>query len=63
MVDHTHAPAFVVVSTKDTTYRAHEIYVDRGSADGQEDWLGAEHELESPPGRVPFEWRAQMRNR
>jgi hypothetical protein len=50
-VDHTHSPGFVIVSAKDTARRAHEIYVDRGYADGfdREDWLRAEHELTNPP--------------
>ena len=51
MVDHTHSPAFVIVSAKDIAHRAHEIYVDRGYADGfdREDWLRADHELKNPP--------------
>ena len=51
MVDHTHYPAFVIVSAKDIAHRAHEIYVDRGYADGfdREDWLRADHELKNPP--------------
>jgi hypothetical protein len=51
MVDHTHSPAFVIVSAKDIAHRAHEIYVDRGCADGfdREDWLKAETELKNPP--------------
>jgi hypothetical protein len=50
MVDHTHAPAFVIVSAKDIAHRAHEIYVERGCADGsdREDWLRAEYELKNP---------------
>ena len=44
-------PAFVIVSAKDIAHRAHEIYVDRGYADGfdREDWLQAERELKNPP--------------
>ena len=51
MVDHTHSPAFVIVSAKDIANRAHEIYVDRGYADGfdRQDWLRAEYELKNPP--------------
>lgn len=51
MGDHTHSPAFVIVSAKDIAHRAHEIYVDRGYADGfdREDWLRAERELKNPP--------------
>lgn len=51
MVDHTHYPAFVIVSAKDTTHRAHEFYVARGYVDGfdREDWLRAERELKNPP--------------
>jgi Protein of unknown function (DUF2934) len=51
MIDHTFSPAFVIVSDKDIAKRAHEIYVDRGYADGfdREDWLRAEHELKNPP--------------
>jgi len=51
MVDHTFSPAFVIVSDKDIAKRAHEIYVDRGYANGfdREDWLRAEHELKNPP--------------
>ena len=46
MVDHTHSPAFVLVSAKDIANRAHAIYVGRGYADGfdREDWLQAERE-------------------
>jgi Protein of unknown function (DUF2934) len=51
MVDHTHSPAFVIVSATDIANRAHEIYVDRGYTDGfdREDWLQAERELKNPP--------------
>ena len=51
MVNHTHSPAFVIVSAKNIALRAHEIYVDRGYADGfdREDWLQAERELKDPP--------------
>ena len=51
MVDHTHYPAFVIVSAKDIAHRAHELYVDRRYADGfdREDWLQAERELKNPP--------------
>ena len=51
MVDHTHYPAFVIVSAKDIAHRAHEFYVARGYADGfdREDWLQAERELKNPP--------------
>jgi Protein of unknown function (DUF2934) len=51
MVDHTHSPAFVIVSAKDIAHRAHQIYVDRGYADGfdRQDWLQAERELKNPP--------------
>jgi hypothetical protein len=51
MVNHTHSPAFVIVSANDIAKRAHEIYVDRGYADGfdRDDWLKAEHELKNPP--------------
>ena len=51
MVDHTHSPAFVIVSARDIANRAHAIYVDRGYADGfdREDWLQAERELKNPP--------------
>lgn len=51
MVEHTHSPAFVIVSSKDIAHRAHEIYVDRGYAHGfdREDWLQAERELKNPP--------------
>ena len=50
MADHTHSPAFVIVSAKDIANRAHEIYVDRGSLNGldREDWLQAERELKNP---------------
>ena len=34
MVDRTFSPAFVIVSAKDIAKRAHEMYVDRGYADG-----------------------------
>ena len=34
MLDHTHSPEFVIVSAKDIAERAHEIYVERGYADG-----------------------------
>jgi len=51
MVDHTHSPAFAIVSAEAIAHRAHEIYVDRGYADGfdREDWLRAERELTDPP--------------
>jgi hypothetical protein len=51
MVGDTFSPAFVIVSAKDIAKRAHEIYVDRGYADGfdREDWLRAERELKNPP--------------
>ena len=51
MVDHRHSPAFVIVSAKDIAHRAHQIYVDRGYADGfdRQDWLQAERELKNPP--------------
>jgi hypothetical protein len=51
MVDHTHSPSFVIVSAKDIANRAHEIYVDRGYADGldRDDWLKAERELKNRP--------------
>ena len=51
MVGRTQYPAFVIVSAKDIAHRAHEIYVDRGYADGldREDWLQAERELKNPP--------------
>ena len=51
MADRTFSPAFVIVSDKDIATRAHEIYVDRGYADGfdREDWLRAERELKNPP--------------
>jgi hypothetical protein len=51
MVDHRFSPAFVIVADKDIAKRAHEIYVDRGYANGfdREDWLRAEHELKHPP--------------
>jgi hypothetical protein len=51
MIDHTFLPAFVIVSNKDIAQRAHQIYVDRGYADGsdREDWLRAERELKDPP--------------
>ena len=51
MLDHTHSPEFVIVSAKDIAERAHEIYVERGYADGfdRTDWLRAERELKSPP--------------
>ena len=50
MVDRT-SPAFVIVSDKDIAKRAHEIYVERGYANGfdREDWLRAKHELKNPP--------------
>jgi Protein of unknown function (DUF2934) len=50
MVNDTFSPEFVIVSAKDIAERAHEIYVDRGYADGldREDWLRAEHELKNP---------------
>jgi hypothetical protein len=50
MVDRTVSPAFVIVSDKDIAKRAHEIYVERGYADGsdREDWLRAEQELKNP---------------
>jgi len=52
MIDHTHSPAFVIVSARDIANRAHEIYVARGRADGfdRDDWLRAEHELKNPQG-------------
>src|SRR6187401_2466112 len=51
MIDHTHSPAFVIVTAQDISHRAHEIYVARGRADGfdRDDWLRAEHELKNPP--------------
>jgi hypothetical protein len=51
MSDPTHSPAFVIVSARDIAQRAHEIYVERGYAEGfdREDWLRAEHELKNPP--------------
>ena len=51
MVNHTHAPGFVILSANDIAKRAHEIYVDRGYADAfdREDWLCAERELKDPP--------------
>ena len=51
MVDHTFSPAFVIVSAKDIAERAHEMYADRGYANGfdRQDWLRAEHELKNPP--------------
>jgi hypothetical protein len=51
MVGDRSSPAFVIVSAKDIANRAHEIYVDRGYADGfdREDWLRAERELKNPP--------------
>jgi hypothetical protein len=51
MVTDTFSPEFVIVSAKDIAQRAHEIYVERGYADGfdREDWLRAEHELKNPP--------------
>ena len=51
MVNHTHYPAFVIVSVSDIAKRAHEIYVERGYAHGfdREDWLQAERELKNPP--------------
>jgi hypothetical protein len=44
------SPQFVIVSDKVIAVRAHEIYVERGCADGfdREDWLRAERELKSP---------------
>ena len=50
MVDHTHYPAFIIVSATDIAQRAHELYVDRGCAHGfdREDWLRAERELKNP---------------
>jgi hypothetical protein len=52
MLDRTQYPAFVIVSARDIARRAHEIYVDRGCADGfdREDWLRAERELKNPAG-------------
>ena len=54
MADHTHSPAFVIVTARDIANRAHEIYVARGRADGldREDWLRAEHELKNPPSAL-----------
>ena len=50
MIDHRYSPEFVIVSAKDIAHRAHEIYVDRGYADGfdRQDWLRAERELKNP---------------
>ena len=50
MVNDTFPPAFVIVSAKDIAARAHQIYVDRGYADGfdRDDWLQAERELKNP---------------
>ncbi len=44
------SPQFVIVSDKVIAVRAHEIYLERGCADGfdREDWLRAERELKSP---------------
>jgi hypothetical protein len=44
------SPEFVIVSDKVIAERAHEIYIERGCADGfdGEDWLRAERELKSP---------------
>ena len=45
------SPEFVIVSDKVIAVRAHEIYVERGCADGcdRDDWLRAERALTSPP--------------
>jgi hypothetical protein len=64
MVNDTFSPEFVIVSAKDIAERAHEIYVDRGYADGldREDWLRAEHELKNPPSAARiFERSAKRR--
>jgi len=51
----------VIVSAKDIARRAHEIYVDRGYADGleREDWLQAERELKNPPSRASVSARCE----
>ena len=64
MVNDTFSPEFVIVSAKDIAERAHEIYVDRGYADGldREDWFRAEHELKNPPSAARiFERSAKRR--
>jgi hypothetical protein len=64
MVNGSFSPQFVIVSAKDIAERAHEIYVDRGYADGldHEDWLRAEHELKNPPSAARiFERSAKRR--
>jgi hypothetical protein len=50
MIDHTHSPAFVIVSAADIARRAYEMYVERGRAPGfdRDDWLRAERELKNP---------------
>ena len=50
MVDRRSSPEFMTVTAQDISKRAHELYVDRGYADGsdREDWLRAEHELKNP---------------
>lgn len=55
MIMEKELPGFVVVSAGDIAERAYAMYLERGCADGfdREDWLRAEHELNTPPSSAP----------
>jgi len=65
MLKNAVSPAFFMVSADPIAERAHEIYVDRGRADGSDldDWLRAEREINSTPAAAPTRASPRVRKR